>query len=168
MAQTNKNTNTRDTKLLADKIKGIRMAMLTTREEDGVLRSRPMATQEMEFDGNLWFLTYDPSAKAEEVQRYDQVNVSYAKPDDNLYISVSGSAEIVYDRKKIKDLWKPFYKAWFPNGEDDPMIALLRVHVTSAEYWDAPGGTKGLLYSVTKGLASGGKDMGGEDVKLNM
>jgi general stress protein 26 len=166
MTQTN--TNTRDTKQLADKIKGIKMAMLTTREEDGVLRSRPMATQDMEFDGNLWFLTYDPSAKAEEVQQYDQVNVSYAKPDDNLYISVSGSAEIVHDRKKIKDMWKPFYKAWFPNGEDDPKIALLQVHVTSAEYWDSPGGKKGLLYSITKGLASGGKDMGGEDVKLNM
>ncbi len=161
-------TNTRDTKQLADKIKGIKMAMLTTREEDGVLRSRPMATQDMEFDGDLWFLTYDPSAKAQEVQQYDQVNVSYANPGDNLYISVSGSAEIVHDRKKIKDMWKPLYKAWFPNGEDDPKIALLKVHVTSAEYWDSTGGKTGMLYSITKGLTSGGKDLGGEDVKLNM
>ncbi|GCE20516.1 pyridoxamine 5'-phosphate oxidase family protein [Dictyobacter kobayashii] len=163
--------NKSDTKLLSEKIKDIRMAMMTTIEPDGSLHSRPMATQDfkaLEFDGDLWFLTYVTSPKVEDVQQHQQVNLSYSKPGDNLFVSVSGTAQIVQDRQKIKDLWNPFFKTWFPNGEDDPNIVLLKVHVQSAEYWDAPSGKMGLLYTIVKGLTTHGEKQAGEDVKLNM
>jgi general stress protein 26 len=156
-----------DTKLLAEKIKGIRIAMMTTLEH-GILRSRPMATQEMEFDGDLWFFTQADAAKVGEIEQHQQVNISYAKPDDNLFVSVSGTAELVHDQKKMKELWKPYYKAWFPKGLDDPGLALLKVHVESAEYWDAPSGKTGLLYAITKGMATKDKEAIGQDVKLDM
>ncbi|MBA2395406.1 MAG: pyridoxamine 5'-phosphate oxidase family protein [Ktedonobacteraceae bacterium] len=161
-------TATKDTKRLAEKIKGIRIAMLTTAEEDGTLRSRPMATQEMEFDGDLWFFTYADSAKVDDVQQHRQVNLSYSKPDDNLFVSVVGTGQLVRDKEKIKELWNPFVKAWFPNGQDDPNVALLKVRVTSAEYWDAPGGKVGALYTAVKNLATGGKNPGGENEKLEI
>jgi general stress protein 26 len=156
-----------DRQLLAEKIKGVRVAMMTTLEADNSLRSRPMATQEMEFEDNLWFLTLADAPKVSEVAQHQQVNLSYVKPEDNLFVSVSGTAQLVRDRQKIKEMWKPFYKAWFPNGEDDPNLALLKVHVEHAEYWDAPSGKMGLLYSVVKGLATGGKDPG-ENKKLDI
>ncbi len=163
-------TNTQDdAKLLNDKIKGIRIAMMTTVDEkDGSLRSRPMATQEMEFDGDLWFFTHASAPKVDDVQRDQQVNISYAKPDDNLFVSVTGTAQLVRDRQKINELWKPFLKAWFPKGNDDPDLALLKVNVESAEYWDAPSGIMGNLYSAAKGLATGGKANSAEDVKLDL
>jgi len=157
-----------DTKLLVDKIKGVRMAMLTTVEPDGALRSRPMATQEREFDGDLWFFTEASAHKVDEIQQNHQVNLSYEKPEDNLYVSVSGTAQLVRDSQKVKAMWKPFYKTWFPKGENDPDLALLKVHVNSAEYWDAPSGKMGALYSAAKSLATGGKDPGGENKKLNV
>ena len=64
--------------------------MLTTVDEDGTLRSRPMGTQEIEFDGDLWFFTADPSGKSAEVREHQQVNVSYADPGSTRYVSVSG------------------------------------------------------------------------------
>lgn len=157
-----------DAKLLSDKIKGIRIAMMTTVEADDVLRSRPMATQDMEFDGDLWFFTKASAPKVDDVEHHQQVNLSYAKPDDNLFVSVSGTAQLVRDRQKMDQLWKPLLKAWFPNGKDDPELALLKVTVNSAEYWDAPSGIMGRLFVVTKGLATGGRDSGGEDVKLKL
>jgi general stress protein 26 len=160
-----------DTQILSDKIKDVRIAMLTTVEADGELHSRPMATQDLKavaFDGDLWFFTRASAPKVGEVEQHQQVNVSYANPGDNLYVSVSGNAELVRDAKKIKDLWNPLYKAWFPDGLDDPELALLKVHVNNAEYWDAPSGKMGLLYTVTKGLLHKGEDSGGTDVKLNI
>ncbi len=157
-----------DAKLLNDKIKGIRIAMMTTAEPNGVLRSRPMATQDIEFDGDLWFFTHASAPKVDDVESHQQVNLSYAKPGDNLFVSVSGTAQLVRDRQKMQDLWKPLLKAWFPNGLEDPDLALLKVTVDSAEYWDAPSGIMGRLYVAAKGLATGGKDSGGEDVKLNI
>jgi len=160
--------NNNDVKLLGDKIKGIRIAMMTTTESNGVLRSRPMATQDMEFDGDLWFFTYADAPKVDDVEGHQQVDLSYTKTDDNLFISISGTAQVVRDHKKMKHLWKPLLKAWFPKGLEDPRLALLKVTVDSAEYWDAPSGVMGRLYVAAKGLATGGKDSGGEDVKLNI
>jgi len=162
----NGNTHKDDVKKLGELIKSISIGMLTTIGDDGVLRSRPMATQQVEFDGDLWFLTSSESHKAGEIDKEHQVNVSYADPGENRYISVSGTARMIHDEKKIKQLWNPFYKAWFPKGLDDPSITLLRVQVDSAEYWDSPSSTIVHLVGFVKALATGQQYSGGEHEKL--
>src|SRR5438128_1705005 len=126
---------------LAQLIKGIKVAMLTTRCEDGSLHSRPMVTQQTGFDGTLWFFTQARAPKVGEIQRSEQVNLSYASPEEQRYVSVSGTAGLVRDPHKVRELWSPLLKAWFPKGPDDPDLALLRVEVERAEYWDAPSST---------------------------
>lgn len=160
--------DTSNTKLFAEKTKGVRMAMMTTVESDGTLRSRPMATLGDDFDGDLWFFTRISAPKVEQAQQHDQVNISYSKPDDNLYVSASGSAELVRDKKKMKELWSPMVKLWFPDGLEDPDLGLLKVHVESAEFWDSPSGKMSLLYRFAKGRATKNPDVMGEDVKLDM
>ncbi len=128
-------TNQEAIEKLRQLIHDIDIAMLTTVDDDGTLRSRPMGTQRAEFDGDLWFLTRVDTAKVDEIQRERQVNVSYAKPDKNRYVSVSGTAVLIDDKAKIDEFWDPIYKAFFPEGKDDPRLRLLKVQVTKAEYW---------------------------------
>jgi general stress protein 26 len=140
---------------LGSLIKDIKFAMLTTVHEDGSLHSRPMATQQQEFDGNLWFFTKADSSKVEDARRERHVNVSYAEPEDQKYLSVSGTAEIVRDREKMEELWNPIYKAWFPKALEDPEIALLKVKVEGAEYWDTPSGKMVQLIGYVKAMVTG-------------
>jgi general stress protein 26 len=49
----------------------------------------------------------------------------------------------------------PDLKAWFPNGEDDPNLALLEVTATEAEYWDAPSGPAVKLVGLAQSLLTG-------------
>ena len=151
---------------LAELIKDIDIAMLTTVDEDGTLRSRPMGTQEVEFDGDIWFFTSDDTAKVGEISRENRVNVSYAKTDKQRYVSVSGTAELVYDRAKMEELWSPVYKAYFPKGLDDPSLRLLKIHAEKAEYWESSG----LLPTVIAFVqAMAGKEADlGENEKLNL
>ena len=123
-------------KKLRKLIKDIRVAMLTTSAADGSLRSRPMATQDADFDGELWFFTRYHSPKSEEIQENQKVNISYASPKDERFVSVSGTATLVRDPAKVKELWRGEYKAWFPEGKKDPELALLKIRVDRAEYWD--------------------------------
>jgi general stress protein 26 len=161
-------TQPNDVQKLARLIKGIRVAMLTTQDEDGTLRSRPMETQpEKEFDGTLWFFTHASAHKTAEIDRDDRVNLSYADPSDNRYVSVSGRARLVRDRAKIDQLWSPALKAWFPKGKEDPETALLRVEVDKAEYWDAPSSTIVKLVGFAKALVTGQEYQPGENRKLN-
>lgn len=165
MAQT---TTSNEIETLRELIKDIRFAMLTTVDEDGFLRSRPMATQSAEFDGELWFFTEASSPKAGEVERDHRVNVSYAAPDDNRYVSVSGTARMVRDRAKAEELWKPALKAWFPEGLDDPDLALLRVQVEKAEYWDSPSSKMIQLAGFLKAVVTGKRIDPGENEKLDL
>jgi len=123
---------------LAELIRDIRIAMMTTAAEDGTLHSRPMATLEREFDGSLWFFTDAHSGKVYEVRADQHVNLAYSSPGGNSFVSVAGRATVSRDKNKIKELWTPAMKAWFPDGEDDANIALLQIDVESAQYWDTP------------------------------
>ncbi len=121
---------------LAYLIGDIRIAMLTT-FDGSALRSRPMMTQQTPFDGTLWFFTSASSLKAAELRAHPEVNVTYASPSDNRYVSISGRASLVRDRERAERLWSPLYRAWFPKGLDDPDVVLLSVDAERAEYWDA-------------------------------
>jgi general stress protein 26 len=130
--------NTEGLTKLRSLLKGARICMLTTRDEDGNLRSRPMAMQEKEADADLWFFAARHSPKMDEVHADDRVNVSIV--NGNAYISISGRATEVEDRKKAEELWSPAYKVYFPKGLEDPELVLLKVSMDYAEFWDSPGG----------------------------
>jgi general stress protein 26 len=132
-------------------IKEARVAMLTS-DDGGTLRSRPMVAAQKTFDGTLWFFTRASAPKASEVNADSAVNVSYASPDENTYVSLSGNASVVRDNAAIAEHWNKGAEAWFPKGKDDPDVALLRVDVTQAEYWDAPSSKMvvGLAYLKSK------------------
>ena len=140
---------------LAELIKSFRFVMLTTVEHDGNLHSRPMTMQDIEFDGDLWFFTSANTPTAWEVNRNRQVNVSFADANKQTFISACGVASLVRDRKKIEELWKPAYAAFFPKGLGDPELALLKVSVHTAEYWDAPGSAVSRVFNLVKAIAKG-------------
>jgi general stress protein 26 len=151
---------------LGELIKDIRVAMLTTVDDDGSLRSRPMAAQQVEFDGTLWFFTWADAHKQDELQRHSQVNVSFADPERQYYVSVSGAATLVCERQKMEELWSPWFRTWFPRGLDEPNLALLQVRVDKAEYWDAPSSTMVQLFGVVKATLTGRPPQSGEHAKL--
>jgi general stress protein 26 len=155
-------------KKLAEMIRDIDFAMLTTVAEDGSLHSRPMSTQRAEFDGSLWFFTRASAPKVGEIEREHHVNVAYAKPESQRYVSVSGRASVVRDRVKIEELWSPELKAWFPEGLEDPDIALLRVAVERAEYWDSPSSAAAHALSFVKALVTGRPADPGENEKIEL
>ena len=148
-------SNEENVRKLRDMIKGIRVAMFTTVEPDGSLRSRPMYTQDAEFDGQLWFFTWLDTAKVNEIHREQHVNLSYASPSDERYVSVSGRARLVQDRKKAEELWNIGLKAWFPKGLDDPNLGLICVDAEKAEFWDSPSSSLVQLIGFTKAIVTG-------------
>ena len=136
-------------------IKDMRIAMMTTADTDGSLRSRPMYSQSADESGDLWFFTQIASGKSSEISRDHQVNLAYADPDKQHYVSVSGRAEVVRDKAHIDKHWSEGMRTWFPKGKDDPQIALIRVKPEHGEYWDSPSSTLVHIYGYAKALATG-------------
>jgi general stress protein 26 len=147
---------------ISEMIKDIRIAMMATVTPEGTIHSRPMATQKADFTGELLFLTRQESSKADEIVHQSQVTLTYVDSKDYRFVSLSGRAELSKDRATIHELWNPIYKAWFPQGEDDPEITVIRVIVDHAEYWDAPSKALVRGYQLLKAAATKGKTSVGE------
>ncbi len=155
-------------KHLASIIKGIRFAMLTTVEEDGSLHSRPMTTQDVEFDGDLWFFTRADAPKVNEAIVHRKVNVSFADSDASKFVSASGTAELVRERSKLEQYWKAAYKIFFPQGLDDPELALLKVNVHTVEYWDSANTKLGRAFDFARAYLTKDVSKLGEHAKVGL
>lgn len=154
-------------KKLKELTEDIDFCMMTT-IDGGHLRSRPMSTQQSEFNGTLWFFSSDKTHKVDEIQKDNRVNCAYSEPGNDRYVSVSGRVEISRDRAKMEELWSPPLKAWFPDGLDSPDLCLLKVDVEQAEYWDTPSGKIVQLFGFVKALATGQEFEPGENEKLKL
>ena len=119
---------------LRELIEDIAIAILSTHNGTEI-RSRPMATTEIDKDGNIWFFTDEFSEKVSEVESAHKVCLSYSHPGRNTYVVINGMASLVKDKAKMEHLFNSTVKSFFPKGLDDPSLALLRVKPYEAEYW---------------------------------
>ncbi|MEC5161428.1 MULTISPECIES: pyridoxamine 5'-phosphate oxidase family protein [unclassified Janthinobacterium] len=151
------------------KIKHVEFGMLTTSNVAGRLTSRPMTQQQIDGQGQIWFFTSDKSPFTHELQANPQVNVSFSDIKESLYVSVSGHAELLKDRAKAEEMWNPIVKAWFPEGLDDPHLALIKVSIETAEYWDSHLSKMAQLYAMAKAAVTGERPQGmGEHAKIDV
>ena len=130
-------------KKLIDKIE---TAMLTTISAEGLV-SRPMQTQDIEFDGDLWFLTSKETDKYQELLKNPSVNVAYV---DKSYVSIRGTAELVEDIERKNELWSPRYEAYLGTTYEDPKVVLIKVNTEAAEYWETGNTTKSVKQVLKK------------------
>lgn len=154
------------TRKVAELLGDERLGMLTTTAPDGTLTSRPMALQEVEFDGDLWFFAERASRKITHVATSPQVNVTVGS--GATWVSLTGSAVVVTNAARKRELWNAGAEAWLPEGPDDDDVVLLKVSATSAEYWDTPGGRIATVLSFVKAKATGERFSGGENETVEL
>lgn len=148
-------------------IRDIHVAMLSTWDGEH-LRSRPMHAHVDETTGELFFLTRLDSGKAREARRYHEVNVAFADNVAQTWVSISGRAEIELDEDVIRRFWSPMAAAWFPEGLDDPELALLRIEPEVAEYWDMKAGAMRYLWEISKANLTGESPAIGETGRIEL
>ena len=143
-------------------VEDIDTAMLTTRRRDGHLVSRPMANQVAASGADLWFVTSRDTSKLTDLEHDSHVNLSYYKDRTREWVSVSGIAKISTDRRKIRELYRPDWKAWFGDegGQqdgtaDDPRIVLIGVDIESATFMEVTKPQPVVLFELVKGLVTG-------------
>jgi general stress protein 26 len=154
---------------LFEHIDDIEIAMLTTRRNDGHLRSRPMATQKRATGADLWFVTLDTAAKLADIESDPHVNLAYYKNRTREWVSVSGIATLTRNREKIRELYAPDWKIWFPDeGDsrhgtaDDPRMVLIGVEVHEAAFLEVNKPQPVVLFELVRSWVTGGTPEMGE------
>lgn len=146
-------------------IKKATIGIMTTIAENGLV-SRPLAVQETEFDGDVWFVTFRDTSKVKEIEADPRVNVAFNDDDQN-YVSIAGQAEIIVDDAKKKELWNKAYEKIFNTTYDDPELVLIKVHAHGAEYWES-GSTLKAAYQIVANFVSDKEEDLGENESIDL
>ena len=148
-------------------IHDIPVAMVVTHEGHGeVMRARPMAVRPAKDEGLIYFLTDAQTPKAEEVRRNQSVCLALSDNKSQKYVSISGRAEVIDDRERVKKYWSVYDKAFW-SDKDDPRIRVLRVTPESAEFWEGDGRVVTAV-KLAAAIASGERMNLGENEKVGL
>jgi general stress protein 26 len=139
---------------LKDIIEPIKICMFTTIDNEQKINSRPMTTIKIAEDGDIWFFTNDYSVTIQEVSKDNTVDLIYSHPGLNSYAHIKGSSSVVLRKEKIRELWDPMLKAWFPLGIHDPKLCLIKVSLKEASYWNASSNKMVNFFNILKAIAT--------------
>ena len=119
------------------------------------ISARPMSTQKVDDEGNIWFLSSKSSTQNEEISKDPRVQLFYSHKGSSEYLSVYGEATIMVDREIAKELWSPLVKTWFTEGVDDPELTIIKVVPSDAYYWDTKNNKTVSLLKIIAGAVTG-------------
>lgn len=127
---------------LADKMRDIDFAMMSTRSDGGEIAARPMSNNcEVQFDGDSWFFSYEDTRTVDDIKRDSKVGLSFTgnkgllgKPP--VFISVEADAELIHDKAAFEAHWTKGLDRWFKDGVDTLGMVLIKAHASRIHYWD--------------------------------
>ena len=150
-------------------VKDVRICMMITIEKNAeYLSSRPMAVSSISEDGAMWFFTKASSHKVEEINSRKSVAIAIADERSSNYLMINGTANLLNDKEKMKELWASKLTEWFPLGLEDPDMILIRVIPLEINYWDSISSKMILLFNILKAKGPGQLYSAGENVAITL
>ena len=110
-------------------------------EGDGQ-HSEPMTAQVDDAIPNTLFFF---AGKDNRIAGGGDAMAQFASKGHDFFACLMGTVSTHNDRAQIDKLWDKNAEAWFPEGKEDPNLALLRFDIESAELWETDISMSGRL-----------------------
>ncbi|WP_404335647.1 pyridoxamine 5'-phosphate oxidase family protein [Sphingomonas sp. MMS12-HWE2-04] len=127
---------------LAEMMRDIDFAMLSTHTDGGAIASRPMSNnRDVDYDGDNWFFACEDTRLATDLKADPKVALGFQGKAGMLgmkpvFVSIEGVAELIRDKAAFEEHWTKDLDRWFEQGTDTPGLVLIRVRGARAHYWD--------------------------------
>jgi general stress protein 26 len=127
---------------IAEKMKDIDFAVLSTRTDNGAVAGRPMSNnREVDFDGDAYFFTLESTRTVSDIRRDPHVGLAYQAKSGLLglrpfFLTVEGRGELIQDKGRFAEHWSSDLDRWFEQGVDTPGLTLVKVTAQRIHYWD--------------------------------
>lgn len=131
------------------------ICLFTTNLTQLPLTTRPMSTRAVDENGDLWFFSRKGSNKNEEITADNRVQLFFSNNSSYEFLTLYGTATIIKDDAKAKELWSAIAKTWFNEGYDDPELTLLKIVPKDGHYWDTKDGKIISLFKMVAGAITG-------------
>jgi len=127
---------------LAEKMRDIDFAMLSTRTAGGAIGARPMSNnRDVDYDGDSYYFTYDDALMIADIQADRHVSLGFQGKSGLIrqrpfFVAVEGIATIVHDKDRFAEHWTKDLDRWFPQGIDTQGLVMIHVRADRVHYWD--------------------------------
>lgn len=142
------------------------ICLFTTNLTELPLSARPMSRQKIDDDGTMWFFSDKTSHKNEHIMADNRVQLFFSNRNSSEYLSIFGTAEIIKDTSKAKELWSPIAKTWFNDGPEDASLTIIKVTPLDGYYWDTKDGKFVTLLKIAAGAIAGKEFDGSVEGKI--
>lgn len=120
---------------LAEQMRGIDIAMLSTITEGGYIAGRPMSNNgEVDYDGTSYYFTDGDTRTVSDIRREPKVALAF-QGKDAFSLAVEGQASLSQDKGEMRAHWTPDLDRWFRQGIDTPGLTMITVVAERAHYW---------------------------------
>lgn len=121
---------------LAERMRDIDIAILSTRAANGAIAGRPMSNnQDVEYDGDSYYFTNGDTQTVADIERDPQVGLGF-QGKHWFYVAVEGRAELIRDKAQFEAHWTKDLDIWFKDGVDTPGLTMIRVKAERIHWWD--------------------------------
>jgi general stress protein 26 len=121
---------------IAEKMRGIDFAMLSTRTEGGQIAARPMSNNgDVDYDGDSYYFTYEQSRTVSDIEAEPRVSLAFSG-SGNFYVAVEGKAKLIRDKATFEAHWTGELDNWFEDGADTPGCVMIHIAAERIKYWD--------------------------------
>lgn len=127
---------------LAELMKDIDFAMLSTHTEGGEIASRPMSNNgQVDYDGDNYFFALEDTRVVSDIRADPKVSLGFQAKGGLLgmkprFVSIEGRAALIQDKAQFEAHWSKDLDRWFEQGMDTPGLTMIQVHGVRAHYWD--------------------------------
>ena len=139
---------------LYKEIKDAKFGMLGVVGDGEMHHFQPMTCEVEEDTGSIFFFTRDDTDTAKSAAKGCDVMLTIMAKDQEFQACVHGKLTISNDKARIDKFWSPFVAAWFPDGKDDPHLALMKMDGQDARVWVSRKGPINYAFQVVKANAS--------------
>lgn len=165
----NENLNNQEA---VDKLKklvdSIDICLFCTDVNNGKMNVAPMSRQEVDENGNIWFLAHVESHTCKNIEKDDNVVLNFANASNYEFLSVHGTATSSRDLARIDKYWNKMMEAWFEKGKEDPSIRIIQVNPSDAEFWETKDGKVITFLKVAASALTGKSVDTGNEGKLSL
>lgn len=154
---------------LKDMVDKIDMGMMGTYQEGSeFIYAVPMSRQEVDEQGNIWYLLSSESETYHNLEKNKNVSILFSDTSNFNFLSLNGQAEISQDQARIDKYWNKMVEVWFEKGKEDPRIRVLKVVPSEAHYWDNKTNKLVTMFKVLSSAVTGQKLDIGREGELNV
>lgn len=127
---------------LAEKMREIDFAMLSTRAPNGAIGARPMSNnRQVDYDGDNYFFTTGDTQMVRDIDADPKVGLSFQGKSGMLgmrplFIAIEGEASLIRGKARFAEHWTKDLDRWFKQGIDTPGLVLIKVRGQRAHYWN--------------------------------